>query len=100
MKLANIIIQILRKMLAISNEANTSLGSSRKLMILLAAGCCFVFSTFTSLSFKEKIATSAPEIVKLSKRRSRRRITRKVVPCVLAASNICEKSILKKPITE
>lgn len=79
--------EILMNVLAISNEANTSFGSSKKLMIRFAAGCCFVLSILISLLLSEKMATSAPEMVKLSNSKASKRTTSNVVTCGLAASN-------------
>ena len=76
-------MQILINVLAISNEAYTSLGSSRRLIMRLAAGCCFVFKHIHIFFIQRKQATSAPEIVKVSNNKTPSRITSKVVPCGL-----------------
>ena|SRR5688500_7056694 len=93
-------MQILKKVLAISREANTSLGSSRKLIMRLAAGCCLVFKTFISFSLSENIATSAPEIVKVSNNNTASRTTNKVIPCGSAARKIKESLLNKKLVIE
>ena len=76
---------------AISRDAYTSFGSSSKLTMRLAEGCCLVFSIFTSLLFNENKATSAPEIVKVSNNRMIKIITRKVENWVLTASKTKER---------
>jgi hypothetical protein len=65
-KLLRMIILILKKVLAIKSDVYTALRSSNKVTIRLAAGCCLVLSMFTSLLCKEKRATSAPDVIKLS----------------------------------
>ena len=93
-------MQILKKVLAISNEANTSLGSSRKLMIRFAAGCCLVFNIFISFSLRENIATSAPDMVNVSKSKTASRITSKVMPCGSVARKIKESLLNNRLVIE
>ena len=84
-------MQILMNVPAINNDAYTSLGSSSRLVILLAAECCFVFNTLISLLLRENKATSDPEIIKVRIRSIARAIPRMIFPWALAASRVKEK---------
>jgi len=90
-KLDRMIMQILKKVFAMSIDVYTVFLSSSKLIIRFAAVCCFVFSIFTSLAVSENNATSAPEIVNTSNSKATSRIIRKVVPCRFTASKIVER---------
>ena len=80
-------IQILTKVPPMRSDAYTSLGSSSRVTIFLAALCCFVFSILMSFLFNENKATSAPEMVKDNNNSTIKVIARKVVPCGLIARN-------------
>ena len=84
-------MQIFMNVPAMSIEVYTSLGSSSKSVIFLAAACCLVFSMFTSLLFSENKATSAPDTTKVSNNKANKAMIRKVVPCGVAASKIKER---------
>jgi hypothetical protein len=71
----------LSKIFAISKEASSALGSSRRLTILLQELSCFVFRILISLSLKEKKAILDPETINDMTRKKRIRITRMVVAC-------------------
>ena len=79
---------MLKKVPAISSEVYTALRSSSNDVMRRAAGCWFVFSTFTSRLGREKSATSAPEIIKLNTSKISNNTTRKMALCGLAASSV------------
>ena len=79
-----------------SSDAKTSFGSSRKLIMRLAAGCCFVFSILISLLFKENMATSAPDMVNTNSNSTNNSKTNRVAPCGLVARRATEKLFCKK----
>jgi hypothetical protein len=99
-KPASTMIQILKNVLAINRDAKTSFGSSRKLIMRRAAGCCLVLSTFMSFSLSEKMATSAPEIVKESINSAASNIISSVIPCGSADSKINSSLLNPKLIIE
>ena len=81
-------VQILIKVPEISSEAYTSLGSSSRFVIRLAAGCCFVLRTLMSLLLSVNRATSAPEMMKVSSNNTPSVILSTIIfPCGLAASS-------------
>jgi hypothetical protein len=77
------IIPILSRILAISREARSALGSSSRFTILLQELSCLVFRMLISLSLREKKAILDPETIKDITRKKRIRITRMVVACAL-----------------
>jgi hypothetical protein len=89
--LARIIITIFITVPAISNEAYTSFGSSNKRTILLAESWSFVFSILISFLSREKRATSAPDIVKVSTSKTARVNAKKTVACGFTASKIIDR---------
>jgi len=78
-KFAIMIMEIFTKLFTMSKEASRILGSSSKLRILLAAGCCFVFSMLISLYDSEKNATSEPETRKDNNNNNNSKKTRIVI---------------------
>ena len=91
-KLLRIMMLILKKVPAINSEVYTAFRSSSKVVMRRAAACCLVFSMFTSLLCKEKRATSAPEVIKLSNNKTSSNTIFKTVPCGEAKSKwvICK----------
>ena len=88
------------KVPAISRDVYTSFGSSSNSVMRLAEACCFVFSIFTSLLFKENNATSAPDTTKLSNNKTSKAMIKRVVPCGVAASNMKRKFSVRAVIAE
>src|SRR5579871_2114120 len=89
-KFDRIMMAILTKVLAISNDPNKIFGSSSKFTIRFHDASCFVFKILMSLCVSEKKATSEPATTKDIINKKRIITARIVVACGLIAKNACD----------